>query len=577
LLARLAQELHWLSEQPERRMALDTEAVAMARRVGDPAALSYALCCHRHLHWRSTDFEQRLAVASETLALAERVRDLDLEADARMWRIADLLELGDRSSLEREIAALGRRAADLPYPYSFFEGSNRCMLAMLDGRFSDAEQIASETAAKERGVDRASAERGFYAQLFVILREQGRLGPLLAASREHARGDVDFTSHHPGLRCGLALALTDLEDSLAVRRELRAVAEIGFEQALQDNAFVPSLCALAEACAWIRDAALADELAALLLPYRGRNAVLGRALACFGPVSRVLGLLAATMERWDDASEYFAEALAGADRLASPPLRARVLLDWAATSTRRAGLDAVSRRMAEQALEIARALGMELLADHARRLLAVEESAKPGPAAPGIAPDGVAVRGSIRREGEIWLLEFGSEVSRFEDSRGLQYLAQLLAEPGREHHALELAAGGGDFNASSQRAALGDAGPVLDDVAKAAYRDRLRELRAELDEAEANHDAGSAERASAELDFLTAELARAVGLGGRDRRGASPAERARLNVTRALRRAVVRISSDCPELGRHLQRCVRTGVFCVYAPDGSVHWTVQSR
>jgi hypothetical protein len=576
LLARLSQELFW-SEHAERRHALDAEAVAMARRIGDPQALAYTLCCRRHLLWGSPDLEQRLAIAREAVALAERARDPELEADARQWLVTDLLELGDRASLERELTAHARRTARLPKAYAFFEHTGRALIALLDGRFQDAEQFAKGAAASARGADRENADRALYAQLFVVLREQGRIGPLLDASRDRGRSDVYFASHQPALRCGLALALADLEDTVAVRRELRDIVEGGFLHELHDEAYVAGLCALAEACAWAGDVEVAEMLAPRLLPHRGHNAVLGRALACFGPVSRYLGLLAATAGRSDDASQCFAEALAGANRLASPPLRARVLLDWAAASARRSGRDPEVRRMAEDALEIASALGMELVAERARQLLAGQAPASADFTVSSMAPDPVAIGGSIRRDGELWVIEFARELARFEDSRGLHYLAELLAEPGRERHALELAAGSSDPSMTSARAALGDAGPVLDPAAKAAYRDRLRELRDELDEAEANHDRGTAERASAEIDFLTAELARALGLGRRDRRGVSAAERARLNVTRALRRAIVRISGDCPQLGRHLQRCVRTGVFCVYESDDPVHWTVERR
>jgi hypothetical protein len=58
---------------------------------------------------------------------------------------------------------------------------------------------------------------------------------------------------------------------------------------------------------------------------------------------------------------------------------------------------------------------------------------------------------------------------------------------------------------------LGDAGVLLDARAKAAYRARLAELRAELAEAEGFNDPARAARARQELEFLVAELARAVG------------------------------------------------------------------
>ena len=74
-------------------------------------------------------------------------------------------------------------------------------------------------------------------------------------------------------------------------------------------------------------------------------------------------------------------------------------------------------------------------------------------------------------------------------------------------------------------------------------------------------------RAEGELDALTRELARALGLGGRDRRAASDSERARMSVTKAVRSAVRRLEDEHPELGRHLSLAVHTGTFCSYDPD----------
>ena len=125
---------------------------------------------------------------------------------------------------------------------------------------------------------------------------------------------------------------------------------------------------------------------------------------------------------------------------------------------------------------------------------------------------------------------------------------------------------GGSERELTVRPDLGDAGVLLDARAKAAYRARVSDLRAELEEAEAFHDTGRA-AAQAELDFLVAELARAVGLGGRDRRAASHAERARLNATRSIRAAMANLARATPHWGRHLAATIRTGRYCSYTPD----------
>jgi hypothetical protein len=117
---------------------------------------------------------------------------------------------------------------------------------------------------------------------------------------------------------------------------------------------------------------------------------------------------------------------------------------------------------------------------------------------------------------------------------------------------------------------LGDAGALLDAAAKAAYQARLAELRAELEEAEGCNDPARAANARAGREWLVAELARAVGLGGRDRRAASHAERARLNATRAIRAAMANLARADPALGRHLAATIRTGRYCSYTPDPRV-------
>src|SRR5215471_8097068 len=173
----------------------------------------------------------------------------------------------------------------------------------------------------------------------------------------------------------------------------------------------------------------------------------------------------------------------------------------------------------------------------------------------------------FRREGEYWTVLYEGSVARLKDAKGLRYMARLLADPGRELHASDLAAAGTqparpapsgarDLAGAGEvrvRPDLGDAGELLDSRAKAAYQARLGELAAELEEADRLDDPGRAATTAAERDFLVAELARAVGLGGRGRRAASHAERARLDVTRAIRAAMAHLARANPPLGRQLE------------------------
>jgi hypothetical protein len=186
---------------------------------------------------------------------------------------------------------------------------------------------------------------------------------------------------------------------------------------------------------------------------------------------------------------------------------------------------------------------------------------------------------SLARDGSAWIVACGDTRVRLPASKGLAYLAELVANPGVERHALDLVDRVEGVHAEGvDRRALGDAGEMLDGKARAAYRARVEELRADINSA---FDAGAdtrAEELQAELDLLVAELSRAFGVGGRERRSASAAERARLNVTRSLRTAVTRVTDALPDAGAALDRGLRTGIYCRYEPkpDEPVRWIVQS-
>jgi hypothetical protein len=47
-------------------------------------------------------------------------------------------------------------------------------------------------------------------------------------------------------------------------------------------------------------------------------------------------------------------------------------------------------------------------------------------------------------------------------------------------------------------------------------------------------------------------------------------ERARVNVTRAIRTAINRMTAVHPALGSYLARTITTGAFCAYTPDPQV-------
>lgn len=179
-----------------------------------------------------------------------------------------------------------------------------------------------------------------------------------------------------------------------------------------------------------------------------------------------------------------------------------------------------------------------------------------------------AERATLRPEGGVWHIEYKGTDLHVPDLKGLWHLRELVSRPGEFVTALALVGASAD-----QPLPSGDTGPVLDHEALRQYRRRLAELDDRLDVAALRGDLARQEKCTAERDALIAELKRATGLGGRSRRSGSPAEKARLNVTRTIRHAISELSTTAPELAAHLDESVATGVSCCYQPRIHISWT----
>ena len=196
------------------------------------------------------------------------------------------------------------------------------------------------------------------------------------------------------------------------------------------------------------------------------------------------------------------------------------------------------------------------------------------------APHGAPQSATLRRDGSWWSAACGETTARLRNTKGLAYLAELVAHPATERHVIDLVdlVEGVSPDTGIDRRRLGEAGPLLDARSRDAYRRRVGQLKDEVEDALAVEDDDRAASAQSELDALVAELARAFGLGGRERKASSVAEKARVNVTRAIRTAIATVSDVLPAAGGVLDRRVRTGLFCAHEPqpDDEILWSVHS-
>jgi predicted ATPase len=559
ILARLAIEIYHSSDV-ERRVRLSSEAVEMSRRLGDSEAVVTALHA-RHWALGSPEMiQERLENTREMLALAAETGNQEFAFLAHNSRFHCFLELCDGPAIDQEIAAVADLAEHIHQPfYRWHAVCLQVIRAVLDGRFADAERLAQNALHFARV--RHSEYAGYvyeYAQLIAIQWAQGVLGEHTREVEEHGERFLWIP------RWRNAMAAAEGDDPSAAAAEIEREASRGFGDLERDGFWMLRLCALADACVTVSDTRRARRIYELLQPFADRNATALTQLP-FGPVALRLAKLAALLERWDEAEAYFEIALERCELLGARAVRARVLLDYGAAlqaegragdAERAAGLLAEARRLSED-------LG---LAGLLRRIDRLELSGQPVPSA----------EARFVREGDFWTIAYDGTTMRLRDLKGLGYLALLLARPGRDLHVLELVAADGG-TAPDQTGIAGEglhpgrpAGldPFVDARAKHEYRVRIEELRGDLEEARRFNDDERVALLEVELDALVGELSRAAGLGGRSRPSADPAERARVNVTKAIRTAIKLMERESPLLAQHLSASVRTGRFCCYAPPG---------
>jgi hypothetical protein len=420
-------------------------------------------------------------------------------------------------------------------------------------------------------VQAQNAAQLYAVQLFVLRTEQDRLSEVEQSLDEFARRYPAA----PVWRAAAAFAMATLGRVDPARRAFEALSAGGVAEVPRDAEWLSTVALLIRTGAVLGDAQRSAALGELLEPYADRAVVTGRGVTCLGPVSRFVAIAAATAGRPQVAATWFEDALRTARRWGAEPLVAAIALELADVLERLAADPERVLLLRRDGLDGARRMGLHgLLARWERGVQDSFEAAPPPlPPVPAVPAAGPV---AFHRRGDIWTVGLPGRELQLRHAKGMTHIARLLGAPHVEFHALDLVAGPQDRGASVAVAVAsgmevrgrgdGDAGPVLDAQAKAAYRGRVAELQEEIEEADAFNDPERAARARDELAFLARELAGAVGLGGRDRKTGSDAERARVNVTRAIRTALKRIAAHDAVLARTLGAAIRTGTFCAYEP-----------
>jgi DNA-binding NarL/FixJ family response regulator len=379
MLARLARYAVFPDDAPADRAAvLAREAIAMARRAGDTAALLSALNDAYWVVQGPDEIEERLGFATEIVRLATASGDRAWVWRGHSRRLPVLLELGDIGVVDRELSVHARLAEELRWTESQNEAASyRAMRALLAGDFEAGERLGRQALAIAERAQVPAWLSSFTVRQFIVRREQGRLAELEA----EVEALVERSPERPTFWCLRALLYLELGHEAQARAEFERLAGAApdFGGARLDLNRVLALPLLGELCARLGDGGRAAAIYRLLLPYDGRN--LAITPICLGAASRYLGLLATTMGWWKTATRHFEEALALNARMGARPWLAHTQYDYADMLLRRmtarggrlprqASAETTDRALTllDQALATAQALGMSRLAEQALAL-----------------------------------------------------------------------------------------------------------------------------------------------------------------------------------------------------------------
>jgi tetratricopeptide (TPR) repeat protein len=226
----------------------------------------------------------------------------------------------------------------------------RAMVALLQGRFAEAEAHATEAVALQ---PLQEFLEGFAVQLFALRFEQGRLEEVREAVEGWAAQDG-----RAAWRIGLAVLQGELGELDQARRTLSDVVAWEFDSVPRDELLFLSLTAAAWAVVLLEDRRSAEVLYELLAPHASRVVVAGEGALCWGSVHRFLGPLSALTGSPDRAAMHFEASISIHERLGALPFLARDRLGYAELLRRRGGDSVRIADLHRTGLALAHRLGM---------------------------------------------------------------------------------------------------------------------------------------------------------------------------------------------------------------------------
>ncbi|MFC5835144.1 ATP-binding protein [Nonomuraea insulae] len=320
LAAQLGSELIWAADG-ERRFALSDEAVALARKSGDPRTLASVLGMRSLTIIPADPLHQRHRDGDEMLEAARRTGDDLALFHAYVQRTPPVLDSGDTDRAAMLLERADELARRLGQPHlNWLIGYSKAGLTLMQGDLAQAEAEAESALRLGSGIGRRLEAIAIYSeQIAEIRRLQGRLWEL----RDRLR------------RAGLAPRVDP------VHAVLRYLSELGDEEAAplldrilahggaappRNMAHRPALDNLAVAAARLGRAELAGRLYDSL---SSGGETFGHGTVAHHCGHHYLAHLCAAMGDTARAAEHFEAAAEVHERRGVPLMLAESLLDWA--------------------------------------------------------------------------------------------------------------------------------------------------------------------------------------------------------------------------------------------------------
>jgi tetratricopeptide (TPR) repeat protein len=517
------------------------EALVNARACGDGAVLAEALSLAHHALMAPGSGDELLPMAEELITLASASGEGMLAVMGLMWRTVDLYQM-NRPGAERSLAELRQRVDAIGcLSIAYVVGLIDVMRTTREGKLDAAEEGARAAFELGQAVGDADATAYYAAHIMRIRSLQGREAELLPL----VHGVVDspvMMARERALRAsvaGIAARAGDLERTRAILGGMR-VADI-----VPSSTSLVALASLADVAVALGDAALARDVYEALAPFAALPLVPSLAVTCLGSTERPLALAASTFGDRALALEHFERALVADERLGNRPMVAVAKAELARALAGGGGSRQRAKALLTAAIGEAEAMGMTVRRDEWLGWMDEIDAVAP------------AVACTVQRAGSRWVVAWGDLRAEVANLVGMQYVKALVDRPREDVPAAELAGAG---VVDGARHELADR-QTLDH-----YRQRVRELDAEIADADDDADLARAERLRMEREDLRDELSRVLGMAGSQRTFADTSERARTAVAKAVKRAIEAIDEVEPKLAEHLRTSIVTGRVCRYDP-----------